>query len=298
MPWVARFFAVDDNQTGRQILRDNLSHWGMKAMEADSASQALRILSQAAEKGSSCSMVLLDAHLPGIDSFELARQIRETTRETKTSMILLTATGQRGDARLCQEIGIEGYLSKPVQPSEMQATLVAIQLAKNINAGEHPLITRHSVTEILRQQQKPEQAEEVRSLEILLSEDNPVNQKVAARFLEKAGHKVTLAVNGLVAVAKYKEGKFDLILMDVQMPVMDGFEATGIIRQLQKERNQFTPIVAMTAYAMKEDLDRCLAAGMDEYVSKPIDPKNLMAVIARLFHATQESSPPQLVPSA
>jgi two-component system sensor histidine kinase/response regulator len=283
---------VDDNQAGRQILRDSLSHWGMKAMEADSASQALRLLSRAAENGSPYAMVLLDAHLPGIDIFELARQIRETTRETKTSLILLTATGQRGDATLCREIGIAGYLSKPVQPSEMGAALVAIQLAKNASAGEHPLITRHSVTEILRQQEKSEPAEVVRPLEILLSEDNPVNQKVAARILEKAGHRVTLAANGLAAVEKYKEAEFDLVLMDVQMPVMDGFEATAAIRQLQKERNQYTPIVAMTAHAMKEDRERCLEAGMDEYVSKPFDSKNLMAVIAKLFRGAQESTSP------
>jgi two-component system, sensor histidine kinase and response regulator len=283
---------VDDNHTSRHHLEDTLQRWGMKAEGVASSSEALQLLEKARGMGSPYTLVLLDAYLSGIDCFELARQIRGESKEHDTALILLTGTGQRGDSSLCREIGIEGYLTKPVQPMEMQSALVALLQAKQIHPGGQSLITRHSVTELLRSQEEPTQVELERSLEILLVEDNAVNQKVATRLLEKMGHRAALAVHGQEAVKKYGEGKFDLILMDIQMPVMDGFEATSEIRQIQKERQEHTPIIAMTAHAMKEDRNRCLAAGMDEYISKPVDSKQLKLVISRLFTPSSGSESP------
>lgn len=284
---------VDDNRTTRQVLRNNLTLWGMQVTEAESIQQALNLLSPQRENTSSYAMVLLDAYLPGIDQFEVARHLRATVQNEKTALILLTSTGQRGDATLCREIGIEGYLSKPVFPLEMRNVLVAIRQEKQKPSGASPLITRHTVMETLQKQEAAPQPTSLRALDILLSEDNVVNQRVAVRLLEKAGHKVTVAVNGQEAVEKYQANPFDLVLMDIQMPVMDGLEATAKIRQLQQEGGQFAPIVAMTAHALAADRERCLAAGMDDYISKPIDSKLLKSIISRLFPSSPAAAPPQ-----
>ena len=181
---------------------------------------------------------------------------------------MLTSVGMKGDSERCKDVGIGGYLVKPVKQSEL---LDGIMLAMDHPVVEKgPVITRHTIQEARRR------------LKVLLAEDNAVNQKLAIKILEKRGHLVSVVSNGQEAIDALKEEHFDLILMDVQMPELDGFEATGRIRNRETEEGGHIPIVAMTAHAMKGDRERCLAAGMDDYVSKPIKVSELFAVMERL----------------
>ena len=193
-------------------------------------------------------------------------------------MLLLTSGGQRGDAARCRQIGIEGYLTKPAKESELRAAISTIA-NPSTHAGSDQPITRHSLYE------------STRSLDILVAEDNPVNQKLAVRLLEKYGHRPTIANNGLEVLETLEKREFDLILMDVQMPEMDGFSTTAAIREkeAQSASGAHMPIVAMTAHAMQGDEERCLQAGMDAYVSKPIKPDQLFAAIEK--HAPESTAP-------
>jgi CheY-like chemotaxis protein len=189
---------------------------------------------------------------------------------------MLTSAGQRGDAARCKDIGIEVYLLKPVKQSAL-IEAIARSLGRPAGAGPLPL-TRHSLNESRRK------------LRVLLAEDNPINQKLAVRLLEKQGHSVTVANDGVQAVAAVEDGEFDLVLMDVQMPNMSGLEATAAIRTLERGTGKHVPIVAMTAHAMKGDQERCVGAGMDGYVSKPIRPDNMLEVIARVTSRAPETA--------
>jgi two-component system sensor histidine kinase/response regulator len=184
----------------------------------------------------------------------------------------LTSAGQRGDAARCREMGLEGYLTKPVSQSELLDAVLLVAGAKR--REEKPaLVTRHTLRE------------EGRSLRILLAEDNAVNQVLASRLLEKQGHNVVIVSNGRAALERLEKASFDLILMDIQMPEIDGFEATALIRKKEESTGKHLPIIAMTAHAMEGDRERCLAAGMDGYVAKPIKPEDLRAAIANLAQA-------------
>jgi CheY-like chemotaxis protein len=224
--------------------------------------------------------------MPGEDGFDLAAQIRQSDPIAATPMLMLTSAGQRGDGARCRKLGIQGYLMKPIQSAQL---IDAIQLALGTTAPESTppaLITRHLL------------AEESPHWQILLADDNLVNQKVASRMLEKQGHSVTVASNGLEAIKKMEQQAFDLILMDIQMPEMDGFEATAAIRANELGGRRI-PIIALTAHAMSGDRERCLAAGMDGYVCKPIRLPDVIAEINRVNQAMSlNPNREQLVPAA
>jgi CheY-like chemotaxis protein len=208
-----------------------------------------------------------------MDGFSIAQTIKEDPALAGTMLLMLTSAGRQGDGARCREMGIAGYLMKPISRTELLEAILAVMGMSSDDPDRLHVVTRHSLREHRRQ------------LRILLAEDNKVNQLVAARLLGKRGHTVVIVGNGREALAALNEpgsGGFDLILMDVQMPDMDGFEATRIIRAGEKSSGTHLPIVAMTAHAMKGDEERCLAAGMDGYVSKPFQPEAVFATIDRV----------------
>jgi CheY-like chemotaxis protein len=248
---------VDDNATNRRILKQIAEAEGMKAATASSAATAMLELQAAADRAAAFKLVLLDCHMPDADGFALVEQIRQVPAIADTTVLMLTSAGQRGDAARCRALDVAAYLTKPVSSFQLRDAMRLALDANSDRASAGQLITRHTLptTQL--------------GLRILLAEDNPVNQKVACRMLEKQDHSVTLAANGREALLAFEHQIFDLILMDIQMPEMDGFAATAAIRQKEPE-GEHIPIIALTAHAMTGDRERCLAAGMDGYVSKPI----------------------------
>jgi len=272
-----RVLVVDDNLTSRRILAGLLSNWGMEPTLEGDAQSALRTLERAQALQKPFPLVLTDANMPEIDGFSFAKQIRSRPRLRVTTIMMLTSAGQRGDAARCRELGVGAYLTKPIGQYELLDALLQV-VASQPKEDSPALITRHS----LREDQE--------SLRILLAEDNLVNQTLAARLLEKRGHRVALARNGREAVAQVEREHFDLVLMDVQMPELDGLEATLAIREKEKATGAHLPIVAMTAHAMRGDQERCLAAGMDGYVSKPINIKELISVVQKVVRNSRGAS--------
>jgi signal transduction histidine kinase/CheY-like chemotaxis protein len=250
---------VDDNPTNRRILEGMLVRWEMKSTSAQNGTEALRKLSEAEEAGQPFALILTDMHMPGMDGFELIERIRHSSSSPATIM-MLTSAGHRGDAARCQELGVAAYLLKPIRQSELREAIARVLGARE-QKGIVPLITRYS----LQDAREPSS-----SLRILLAEDNPVNQRLACRLLEKRGHSVVVAGNGLEALGALEKERFNLVFMDLQMPVMDGFEATAAIRKKEVATGTHLPIVALTAHAMKGDREKCLEAGMDDYLTKPI----------------------------
>ncbi|MGA3016315.1 MAG: response regulator [Bryobacteraceae bacterium] len=267
---------VDDNQTNRTILMEMLRANRMKPLAVENGEAALATLHRARAAGCPFPLAILDFQMPDMDGFTLAARIRAQADLRDTRLFMLTSAGQRGDAARCKDIGIEVYLLKPVKQSAL-IEAIARSLGRPAGAGPLPL-TRHSLNESRRK------------LRVLLAEDNPINQKLAVRLLEKQGHSVTVANDGVQAVAAVEDGEFDLVLMDVQMPNMSGLEATAAIRTLERGTGKHVPIVAMTAHAMKGDQERCVGAGMDGYVSKPIRPDNMLEVIARVTSRAPETA--------
>jgi CheY-like chemotaxis protein len=204
-----------------------------------------------------------------MNGFALVEKIRERPEWTTATIMMLTSAGHRGDAARCQELGVSAYLLKPIRQSELREAIARV-LGARAQEGEIPLITRYS----LQDAREPGSC-----LRVLLAEDNAVNQRLAVRLLEKRGHKVTVAGNGVEALSALNNGSFDLVFMDVQMPEMDGYEATAAIRGREKTSGLHQPIIALTAHAMKGDREKCLAAGMDGYLSKPIKPQELNEIL-------------------
>jgi PAS domain S-box-containing protein len=261
---------VDDNKTNCQILFEQLKKWGMVPTKVNSGVQALEILREHKIQGLPFSLVLLDAHMPEVDGFMVAQEIKNDPNLAKVTLMMLSSAGRRGDGARCEELGITAYLTKPIKSSELlPAILMSLGMGK-LPKDQSRLVTRHSI----HKSQK--------NLRILLAEDNPVNQKLAVHILERWGFTVSVANNGQEAVDIVKKEKFDLVLMDVQMPVMGGYEATGIIREWEKTTGTHIPIIAMTAHAMKGDREQTLEAGMDDYVSKPVNQDTLFKVIEKL----------------
>jgi len=266
-----RVLVVDDNKTNRKILLNMLANWHMRPLAAEGGQAAIAALEQASEAGAGFPLVLLDAQMPQMDGFTLAEQILQNPNWRSATVLMLSSAGLRGDAERCRKLGVAAYLTKPIKQSELlEAILTALGRMPQKEARPS-LVTRHS----LRERRT--------LLRILLAEDNAVNQLLAIRLLEKRGHTVTLAANGKEALAAIQNGEFDLILMDVQMPEMDGFQVTGAIRRKESATGAHIPIIAMTAHAMKGDEERCLTAGMDAYVSKPIRPQELFEKIDQLL---------------
>jgi two-component system, sensor histidine kinase and response regulator len=282
---------VDDNRTNRRILEGLVKRWGMHPTSASDGSQALDALAVAFETEEPYGLILTDMHMPKMDGFTLVENIKERPQLNAATIMMLTSGGQRGDATRCGELGIAAYLLKPVRQSELREAIARVLNAKE-QAGAIPMITRYTL-------QNDES--NTRSLDILVAEDNVVNQKLAMKLLEKRGHKVTIAANGKEALAAIGKRTFDLVIMDVQMPVMDGLEATVLLREQEKLTGQHQPVVAMTALVMKGDRERCMAAGMDGYLSKPIRPQELDEVlelyIGRGHEATAIAAPERPVQS-
>jgi PAS domain S-box-containing protein len=258
---------VDDNATNRRILREMLSHWGLKPALAESGVRALAMLRAAQAAGESFPLIITDANMPEMDGFDLAAEIKKIPGYEKAMIMMLSSAGFRGDSARCRELGLSAYLTKPVKQSLL---LEAIMLALGTPSEEWAdigLITRHSLIEANAR------------FKILLTEDNVINQKLAVRILQNRGHRVTVAGNGEEALAAIEKNLFDAVLMDIQMPKMDGFQATKEIRRRERETGDHLPIVAMTAHAMSGDREKCLEAGMDDYVSKPLKPFDLLKAI-------------------
>jgi len=269
MPEDAQFLVVDDNQTNRRILRDTLGKYGVEVLVAESAVGALAVMRERADAGKPVTLLVTDAHMPEMDGFSLAEQVKGDAKLAGTPILMLTSAGQRGDAALCREMGISAYLTKPASQSELREVIFMLldRAASDLPAGR--LITRHAIHE------KHARG----SLKILLAEDNPVNQKLAVRMLEKRGHQIAVAGSGREALAALNENVYDLVLMDIQMPDLDGFETTAAIRQRERTTGKHLPVIAMTAHAMKGDDRRCLDAGMDGYLAKPIRSEELYALL-------------------
>ena len=260
---------VDDNATNRKILLKILTNWKMRPAAVNSGLAALTLLENARTCGNTFPLIITDAQMPEMDGFELASRIKQLPDSRSVTILMLSSAGMRGDAKRCRELGIAAYLTKPVKNSELLEAIIGA-LGKAPTPREEPaLITRHSLREGHR-------------LCILLAEDNVVNQRLAVRLLEKRGHDVTVAANGKEALAAIAKQRCDLVLMDVQMPEMDGFETTAAIREIEKTTGAHILIVAMTAHAMKGDEERCIAIGMDGYISKPIEPQRLFQIIDEL----------------
>jgi signal transduction histidine kinase/DNA-binding response OmpR family regulator len=261
---------VDDNATNRQILFKVLRNWQMRPVAVDGGNAAMAALESAHARGEIFSLILIDAQMPEMDGFELSSRIKQHTDWGTVAVLMLSSAGMRGDGERCREMGIAAYLTKPVKNSELLEVIVgALGPVSTPPLAESALITRHSLRE-------------GRRLHILLVEDNAVNQLLVVRLLEKHGYDITVAANGREALAAIEKEKYDLVLMDRQMPEMGGFEATTAIREKEKTTGDHIPIVAMTANAMKDDEQRCIEIGMDAYIAKPIQPQRLFQIIEEL----------------
>jgi two-component system, sensor histidine kinase and response regulator len=271
-----RVLVVDDSATNRRITQGILSQWGMSVTLAEGGKQALEECSAALTQAKPFALLLTDLQMPDMDGFTLVEKIRERNDLAAIPIMMLSSAGQRGDGARCQKLGVSAYLLKPVRQSELRGAILKV-----LSAGEQnvqlPLVTRYNL----------QAAAPPVSLRILVVEDNQVNQRLAMRLLEKRGHQVTLAGNGLEAVAAVEKTTFDLVLMDLQMPEMDGFEATAALREREKEMGTHLPVIALTAHALKGDEEQCLEAGMDGYLTKPIRPQELDAVLE--IHTVRKS---------
>jgi signal transduction histidine kinase/DNA-binding response OmpR family regulator len=261
---------VDDNFTNRRVLHGILSRWGMKPTAVDGGRAALQAIEVAKNAGYPFPLILLDGQMPEMDGFTLAEHIHKDPELVKATIMMLTSAGHSGDAARCRELGISAYLVKPIRQGEL-LDAVCLLLDKTSRTEPAPLVTRHILQE------------HKHHIHILLAEDNAVNQVLAVRILEKRGYSVTVAPNGQAAVKAFQTGEFELVLMDIQMPEMDGFEATAAIREKEKLTGGHIPIVAMTANALVGDREKCIASGMDDYVSKPIRTSELFATIEKML---------------
>jgi CheY-like chemotaxis protein len=262
---------VDDNLTNRRLLEAMVRRWEMKSTVVDGGSAAIAALENAQRRGNPFQLVLLDVHMPGVDGFEVAAEIQRRPVLANAAVLMLTSRDRAGDVRRCRELGITRYLIKPITQREL---LVAVQTALG---GAPGTAVRRPVLPPRPDASKP-------SLRVLLAEDNNVNQALAVALLKREGHTATVVDNGLAAVAAATSGSFDAILMDVQMPEMSGLDATQAIRAHERTTGTHVYIIALTAHAMHGDQDRCLAAGMDGYLPKPIrvdDLRRALAPIAR-----------------
>jgi signal transduction histidine kinase/DNA-binding response OmpR family regulator len=277
-----RALVVDDNETNRRILEELLASWRLRPATAASGAAALAALEQARAAGEPFSLVLLDGMMPEMDGFTLAERIQARPELAGAARIMLSSATQAGDAARCRALGIAGHLTKPVKQSDL---LDAIMDALSRDEGGR-MRDESGPTSVRTHPSSLIPHPSMRPLRVLLAEDNMVNQKLAVRLLEKLGHRVTVAGTGRAALDLLDREPFDLALMDVQMPEMGGFEATAELRERERATGAHLPVIAMTAHAMKGDRERCLAAGMDGYVSKPIRTSDLVAAIEAVLPET------------
>ena len=269
-----RVLIVDDNATNRRILEKQTYAWGMEPAGVDGGPGALEELRRAGSGGEPYDLALLDMQMPGMDGMQLARLIREDPDIPAPRLLMLTSVGQRGDGEEARRAGISAYLTKPVRQSELRGAITAVLGGSHGEAdgdADRPLVTRHTLRE----------SAAVARARVLLAEDNAINQKVAGRMLENLGYRVDIVSDGRQAVEAVSRGDYAAVLMDVQMPEMDGYEATAAIRALDDPDKRGTPIIAMTANAMAGDREKAISAGMDDYVPKPVKTEALDAALDR-----------------
>jgi two-component system sensor histidine kinase/response regulator len=282
----ARVLAVDDNATNRLVLAEQMASWGLRHAGAESASKALEMLRAARVAGDPFRIVLTDMQMPVMDGESLGRAIKDDPELRDTLLVMMTSLGRRGDARRLNAIGFSAYLTKPVKQSQLYDCLATVLGGgvPPVKTEETALVTRHTLSEARRQK-----------VRILLAEDNATNQQVALGILGKLGFHADVVTDGWAAVQALEKIDYDIVFMDVQMPVMDGYEATSRIRDLSSPiRKRRVPIIAMTAHAMKGDRERCLEAGMDDYISKPIVPQAIAEALDKWLDYTGEE--PAAVP--
>jgi two-component system, sensor histidine kinase and response regulator len=277
MPWRnLPVLIVDDNATNRRILTETLSHWHLRPTAVGSGRDALATLAQAQRAGEPYGLTLVDAQMPDMDGLALIERLGHPPFVSGATIMMLTPAGQQGDTARCQALGVAACVTKPVTQSSLLEAIRTALGRPRMTAEHRPWPAR------------PQAGTDRPRLHILLAEDNAVNQKLAVRLLEKRGYTLVVASTGKEALAAWERERFDLILMDVQMPEMDGLEVTAAIRQAERLTGAHTPIVAMTAHAMSGDRQRCLEAGMDGYISKPIQAQTVFEVI----NAMCSASPP------
>lgn len=264
---------VDDNKTNRFVVREQLKLWGCKYDEACDGIEALEKLTAAVRNNTPFGIAIIDMQMPEMDGRKLGEKIKNHPDINKTRLIMMSSMGERGDVKVLGEIGFDAYLTKPVKIAPLHACLVRVNNRKEkmLAPNSAGIITQYSLSE-----------DERRKIRILLVEDNRINQKVALKMLSKIGYRADSATNGLEAITELKKTNYDLVLMDCQMPEMDGYEATKRIREFKSEvTDETVPIIAMTANAMKGDRDKCIQAGMDDYLTKPVKSKDLSNMLAK-----------------
>jgi two-component system, sensor histidine kinase and response regulator len=284
-----RVLVVDDNATNRLVIGEQLESWGIRHSEAEGAVVAARMMRAARDEGDPFRIVITDMQMPDVDGETLGRTIKTDPELSDTRLVMMSSLGKRGDANRLKAIGFSAYLTKPVKQSQLYDCLALVLAGGSAEAKtqEAPLVTRHTLNEARR-----------RKVRILLVEDNATNQQVALGILGKLGFAADTAANGREAIRAMETVSYDIVLMDVQMPVMDGFEATRAVRAGEtKVLNPETPIIAMTAHAMKGDRERCLAAGMNDYISKPILPQALLDALEKWMKSGRETPPPFVAPA-
>jgi PAS domain S-box-containing protein len=286
-----RVLVVDDNATNRLLITELLKSWGCRFEEEAEPGNALDKLKEAAHSGDPFQVALLDMLMPGMDGMELGRRIKASPKLAQTRLILVTSLGQRGDATRLKEIGFSGYLPKPVRQNQLRDSLMLV-MGQQLSPGgssESAIVTRHTVAEAAKNRMR-----------ILLAEDNVSNQQVAQAILKKLGYHADVVGNGREALKALEDIPYDLVLMDCQMPEMDGYNATTVIRDPRSQvQNHKVPVIALTANAMQGDREKCLEAGMDDYLAKPLRPPDLADVLDRwLGKESQEENlvPPQKQP--
>jgi CheY-like chemotaxis protein len=272
-----RVLIVDDNATNRLILEETVRNWGMSSESAGSAPEALEILRRARSEGTPIPLMVSDLNMPDIDGLDLTSQIRSDPELANTIVIILSSGTRREDLQRCQQVDVAATLLKPVKQSEL---FDAVATALDVTALEPGATASSGANDAVA----------LPPLRALLAEDSPVNQKLVVALMSKHGHDVTVAENGKAAVRAAADAHYDLILMDVEMPEMSGLEATAVIRSREERTGRHIPIIAMTAHAMKGDRQRCLDAGMDDYVSKPIHPDQLFEKIAEVMSRTADDA--------
>jgi signal transduction histidine kinase/DNA-binding response OmpR family regulator len=262
---------VDDNRTNLRILEGMLKRWEMKSTSVEDGEEALALLAAAQKAQEPYPLILTDMHMPKMDGFTLVERIRQMPDLSAATIMMLTSAGHRGDAARCQELGVSAYLLKPIRQSELREAIARV-LGNHEQKGAIPLITRFTLHDT---------GDPAVFLRVLVGEDNPVNQLLVSRLLQKRGHHVVVAGNGREVLAALEKDPYELVLMDVQMPEMDGFEATAEIRKKEIGTATHQAVIALTAHAMKGDRERCLVAGMDGYLAKPISAQELDQLLER-----------------
>jgi signal transduction histidine kinase/DNA-binding response OmpR family regulator len=288
---------VDDNATNRRLLADRLSGWGMRVAIADSGVAALTQLESCTEP---FALILTDVQMPEMDGFDLVARIKAEPRMQAASILVLTSGSMPGDMERCRELGVNAYLTKPVRQSELLKTILGTLRASSSSTTaptsmpevDEGIVAMSNAIDVgaVSEEQNSTPAPKT-GLHILLAEDNHVNKTLATRLLVKQGHTVVTAGDGREALAALDRESFDLVLMDVQMPEMDGFEATATIREREKATGAHIPVVAMTARAMSGDREKCISSGMDDYVSKPVSMAELAAAVSRVMAGRERTTP-------